>query len=128
MNKKEHEEHLRKAQFKEREAFLLVYSEFDKFLSYIGFRNTHYMESATVVDNDFWPELETLYSVEHYKHDALDISIRFLRERHNHVFYLVVGYMQRSVALSLDEMKTEITRLVHDLKTEKLQQLNAIRA
>ncbi len=125
---------MKKKEIKERQKFLDVYSEFDKWLTGIGFRTGHYWkESATPYDchySHYNEIIDSLYSVEHFILDALNLSIRFLRDRNVHKFIIVAGGTIiggfHSEVISLEEMKTVIIKSITELKNKKLKELETI--
>jgi hypothetical protein len=76
----------------ERQIFLDVYTEFDRWLLLLGFRSPNTKESMGHL-NYHWghydKHIDSLYSVECYFHDTLKLSIHFLRDRHEHKFMFV---------------------------------------
>jgi hypothetical protein len=73
----------------ERQRFLDVYTEFDRWLLSFGFRSANTKESMEHL-NYHWvhydKHIDSLYSVECYLHDTLKLSIHFLRDRYEHKF------------------------------------------
>ena len=115
-----------------RTEFLNVYSEFNKWLFSIGFREGHYWnESSTSSDvhySHYDKFIDSLYSVEHYVHDTLKLSIRFMRDRYEHKFMFVGmglfgGY---SAIYTLEQTKELILNKAKEIKAEKLSELNAV--
>lgn len=116
----------------EREKFLKVYSEFNEWLSSLGFRAGHYWkESAT--SNDFHYShyneyIDALHSVEHYVHDVIKLSIRFLRDRHEHKFMFVGNIGSFSETYTIEQTKELILAEVKKLRDEKLAELKELEA
>lgn len=121
-----------KKEISEREKFLLVYSKFTQWIYGIGFRNGHYWdESATALDiyyRCYEQYIDALYSVEHYLHDVLKISIRFLRDRHTHKIMFVNGIRELSKAYTIEEAKEAILTQSRQVKEAKLAELMSLSA
>lgn len=117
-------------QMLERQRFLDVYTNFDKWLSSLGFRVGHYWkESTTSMDchySHYDKHINSLYGVEHYIQDAVKLSIRFLRDRYEHKFMFVGKIGSHSKVYSVDETKELILIDVRKLRDEQLQQLSPI--
>lgn len=113
----------------ERQKFLDVYSEFTKWLYSLGFRQGHYWkESATPNDchySHYDKHINALYSVEHYVHDVLKLSIRFLRDRHEHKFMFVGDMGSYSEIYKIEQTKELILIEVRKLRDEQLSKLSA---
>jgi hypothetical protein len=117
-------------EFNERKRFLDVYSEFDKWLKSIGFRAGHYWtESATPLDcsySHYKDHIDSLYGVEHNIHDVLKLSIRFLRDRHEHKFMFVWEMGSYSETTNIEQTKELILIEVRKLRDEQLAKLSAL--
>lgn len=114
-----------KSKIQKRQEFLDVYNEFDKWLEKMGFRSGHHWrESTSHLDYNYWSrEIDSLHGVEHYLNDILQLSIRFLRERNNHGFYLTAEMAQRSGLIPIEEFKELILTQCLEIKTNKLREL-----
>lgn len=114
----------------ERQKFLDVYSEFTKWLYSLGFRQGHYWkESATPNDyhySHYNKHIDALYSVEHYVHDVLGLSIRFLRDRYEHKFMFIGDIGLYSETYTIEETKELILNDVRRLRDEQLSKLGAL--
>lgn len=114
----------------ERQRFLDVYTNFDNWLSSLGFRTGHYWtESSTSMDchySHYDKHIDSLYSVEHYIHDTVNLSIRFLRDRYEHKFMFVGKIGDHSKVYSVDEIKEIIVTEVKFLRDKQLKQLSSI--
>jgi len=112
-----------------REIFLEKYSEFNNWLSSIGFKTGSYGKS-TVEDyhySHYNNYIDDLYSVEHYHNDVLDISIRFMRDRNEHKFMLVGGiFGSYSETYNIKEFKKLISENLKTIKKEKIDKLNSL--
>lgn len=116
-----------KKTIKDRQKFLDVYSEFDDWLKTLGFRSGHYWkESASHLDINYWKDIDSLRSVEHYINDALQLSLRFLRYRNEHSFHIISGFMLLGVKMNLEEMKEHILATCKEIKNKKLKELDSI--
>lgn len=127
--KKELEEEI---QILNRLTFLKVYEEFNDWLNLIGFKPGHYWNDCTTAMDCHYSHydkhIDSLFGVECYVHDILDFKIRFLRDRNEHKFIMVLGLMgTHSETVSLEEMKKVIFAQVSNLKEEKLEMLNSIK-
>lgn len=107
----------------ERQRFLDVYDNFNEWLRYLQFKQG---DGGTELDCNYWHEIDTIYGVEHYMNNALNISLRFMRERNKHIFYIICGPFIRSYPLTIDEMKIEVMKDVRSIKDEKLKELSKI--
>jgi hypothetical protein len=115
-------------QIKERQVFLDVYNDFDDWLNGLGFRMGHYWkESGGALDCNYWKDIESLRSVEHYVNDTLQLSIRFIRLREEHSFHIICGYMLLSRKLSMTEMKDHIFSICQEIKKKKLDKLESLK-
>lgn len=121
---------MKKSEISERQKFLDIYTEFNKWLSVLGFRVAHHWnESATAADieySHYRERIDSLHSVEHYIHDGLDFSIRFLRDRFEHKFMFVGNIGEYSDVFSIDQTKEVILNDFRRLRDEKMAQLNKI--
>lgn len=113
-----------------RQKFLDVYTQFNNWLREIGFRQGHYWkESSTISDCHYVhynEHIDSLHSVEHYVHDAVNLSIRFLRDRYEHKIMFVGGMGSYSDVLTLDQAKAQILMDVKRLRDEKLAELKPL--
>lgn len=115
----------------ERKTFLNVYFDFDVWLNTLGFRSgAYYRESSTVLDYH-WSHYEksicSLNSVEHYVHDTLKLSIRFLRDRYEHKFMFVGQMGTTTNVLSITKTKELVLGQVRNLRDEQLAKLGALK-
>jgi len=113
----------------ERQRFLDVYTEFDRWLLSLGFRSANTKESMGHL-NYHWghydKHIDSLYSVECYLHDTLKLSIHFLRDRHEHKF-MFVGEMGSSYeTTNIEQTKGLILIEVRKLRDEQLTKLSAL--
>lgn len=112
----------------ERKQFLDVYSEFDKWLSSIGFRNGCF-EQGSYYDyhwSHYDKHIDSLYSVELYLHVTLKLSIRFMRDRNVHKMMFVGEMGSCSETYNISEMKELILIEVRKLRDEQLSKLSAL--
>lgn len=120
----------REVEILKREKFLNVYSEFTKWIYSLGFRSGHYINESSTINDYHWSHYEkhidALYSVEHYIHDVLQLSIRFLRGRHKHEFMFVGEYGSFSEVVTLEQAKEIILTDVRVLRDEQLSKLNKL--
>jgi hypothetical protein len=114
----------------ERKKFLDIYIEFNTWLSSLGFRQGHFWkESTTAMDchySHYEKYIDSLYSVEHYVHDGVKLSIRFLRDRYEHKFMFVGELGSYSETHTLEEMKEIILIECRTLKAYILEKYNAL--
>ena len=126
--KKTKKELERTVEILERKQFLDVYSEFDKWLSSIGFRNGCF-EQGSYYDyhwSHYDKYIDSLYSVELYLHDTLKLSIRFMRDRNVHKMMFVGEMGSCSETYNISEMKELILIEVRKLRDEQLSKLGAL--
>ncbi len=121
---------MKKKEIEDRLKFLDVYSEFTKWLHSLGFREGHYWrESATADDchySHYDKHIDALFSVEHYVHDVLNLSIRFLRDRNEHKFMFVGNVGSFSETYTIDQTKEIILNDVKRIRDEKLSELSVL--
>lgn len=122
-----------KKELKTRMEFIEKYSEFDKWVLSLGFRNPKGRETMDVSNYhySFYNEyIDDMYSVENYLHDVLKLSITFLRDRNEHKFMVVGGIFGGvSETMSIDEFKNFILgqfRTIRDNKMKELEPLMSI--
>lgn len=114
---------------KDRKEFLIIYSEFDKYLLSLGFRKSTYNETSTFNDYHYSyydNYVSSLYGVECFKHDILQFSIRFLRDRYEHKFLLLFVEEKELTTTTIQESKEIILTIVRQLRDEKLLALNKL--
>jgi hypothetical protein len=113
----------------ERQRFLDVYTEFDRWLLLLGFRSANTKESMRHL-NYHWAHydkhIDSLYSVEYYFHDTLKLSIHFLRDRNEHKFMFVREMGSCSEATNIEQTKKLILIEVRKLRDEQLTKLSAL--
>ena len=107
---------------KKRKKFLKKYAKFDKWLNSKGLSQ---QQSNTVFDYHYSfydKKVDSMHSVECWRNPILKISIRFLRDRNKHLFYII----DQDVLLSLKEFKKTI-KIILNLEIDKqLKQLNEL--
>lgn len=119
-----------KKQLKERLAFIDVYTEFDKWLKGLGFRIKTIDEGMMPEDNwcsAYSTYVTGLYGAESYKHDVLELDLRFARDREEHKFIFIGGFGENSKVYTLDEFRAEILHWVTTVRDEKIDKLTALR-
>lgn len=115
----------------ERDKFLSVYDEFNKWLKSLGFRQGHYWrESSTPMDYNFShydKYIDGLHGVEHYILDCLDFNIRFLRDRYEHRFMIVGVNGNHSKTFNIEKFKEFIKNKVIEMRDKKLSELETLK-
>lgn len=116
------------AETKERIAFLQVYTDFNNWLHNLGFKVGNFTDMSPLnFHYSFYDEnINSLHSVEHYFHETLKISLRFLRDRYKHEFLSIDGHGGMSDLIPLEEFKTLIRNEVIRVRDEMLTELNNI--
>lgn len=113
----------------ERQKFLDVYTEFDRWLLSLGFRDVNTKESMGHL-NYHWghydEHINSLYSVECYLHDTLKLSIYFLRDRYEHKIMFIGEMGSYSKTSTIDETKELILIQVRKLRDEQLSKLSVL--
>lgn len=102
--------------------FIEQYNAFNKWLLSIGFKS---IPSNTQLDYHYSyynKHIDSLSSVEHYRHTILETSIRFLRDRNEPIFYVIA----EDETYSIQEFKEYIFNLLTNIKNEKIEKLNSI--
>lgn len=116
----------------ERKSFLNIYNDFDVWMRSLGFRNATLKESMSPMNYNYWTgganKVDSLYSIENYIQDTLNLSIHFMRDKNKHVFYVVGGMMQISEPIELKQFKADILKQVTELKANILKELSKIPA
>ena len=114
----------------ERQSFLDVYSEFNNWLTkYVGFKDKSMAMregDCMTMNNIIVNEINTLWGVEHYTIEALNLSIYFARERNRHIFYVVEGFFARSAPLTIEEFKADIVKQVTARREKKMEDLSEL--
>ena len=121
---------MKNAQFKKREEFLKVYSEFDAWLIEIGFETATLEERMSPLNyhySGYDKDIDPLYSVENYRHHVLQLDLRFMRDRNKHLVAFIGGFGLCSDAVSLKWAKSLISDKVLTLTNGKLNDLTIIR-
>jgi hypothetical protein len=108
----------------ERQRFLDVYTEFDRWLLSLGFRSANTKESMGHLNYD--KHIDSLFSVECYLHDTLKLSIHFLRDRDEHKFMFVGEMGSCSETTNIEQTKELILIEVRKLRDEQLSKLSAL--
>jgi len=69
-----------------------------------------------------------MYGVEHYRHDILGLSIRFMRDKDEHKFLFLDSQdeLPPYTAISIEDMRTQVLDLVRKTRDEKLAALNTL--
>ena len=116
---------------KERQKFLDVYTEFNDWLSTIGFRRGHYWTESTTSSDYHYSMydkyIDALYGVEHYVHDILKFDIRILRDRNEHKILFVGNAYTFSEVYSLENAKQEILNELRTIRDTKLKELETLK-
>jgi hypothetical protein len=119
----------RNVEILERQRFLDVYTEFDRWLLSLGFRSTNTKESMGHL-NYHWghydEHINSLYSVECYLHDTLKLSIHFLRDRNEHKFMFVGEMGSCSEITNIEQTKELILIELRKLRDEQLTKLSEL--
>lgn len=114
----------------ERQAFLDVYSEFNNWLiKCVGFKDVSMkirFGDCNTLNNVITNEIDTLYGVEHYFIEALNLSLYFARERNKHIFYVVEGFFARSAPFTLEEFKADIVKQITERRNKKMDDLSKL--
>lgn len=108
--------------------FLAVYTTFDKWLGFLGFKHVN---SSSIADYHFSvydKYVDSLYGIEHYAHDILGLSIRFIRDRNEHKFLFLDSQdeLPPYKTISIEDMRTQVLDLVRKTRDEKLAALNTL--
>lgn len=118
----------KKADISKRIEFLSIYNDFTKWLHSLGFRTGHYWKESST-PNDYLYEhyskhIDDLWGVEHYVHDVVKLSIRFLRDRNEHKFMFIDDIGSFSEVYNIKQTKELILKEVRKLRDEKIYKLN----
>ena len=127
--KKTKKELERAVEILERQKFLDIYSEFDRWLLSLGFRSANTQESMGHL-NYHWghydKHITSLYSVENYLHETLKLSIHFLRDRYEHKIMFIGEMGSYSETTTIEQTKELILIEVRKLRDEQLSKLSAL--
>jgi hypothetical protein len=118
-----------KKELKLRIDFLKVYSEFDNWLTSLGFRCANFKESTNYSSyhwSHYNEHIYSLYSVERYLHDILNLSINFMRDRFEHKIMFVGEMGSHSTVNTIEQAKELILIEVRKLRDEQLSKLSAL--
>lgn len=116
-------------EIKERQKFLDIYNDFDKWLRSLGFRVGDYKESSSHLAynySHYEQKINSLYGVEVYINEALNLALYFNRDRYEHKFTFLGVMGMQSDTLSLVEMMDSISKDCRALKEQKLKELELI--
>jgi hypothetical protein len=116
-------------EIKERQKFLDIYNDFDKWLHSLGFRSGNYRESSNHLAYNYShynKKIDSLYGVEVYINEVLNLVLYFNRDRYEHKFMFVGEMGMYSEILSLVEMMDCISKDCRKLKEEILKELELI--
>lgn len=116
-------------EIKERQKFLDIYNDFDKWLRSLGFRSGNYKESSNHLAYNYShynKKIDSLYGVEVYINEVLNLALYFNRDRYEHKFMFVGEMGMHSDTLSLVEMMDSISKDCRALKEQKLKELELI--
>ena len=106
--------------------FIDVYSQFDRWLVSIGFKSKKTSSYGDYHYSEYDKYIDSMYGIEHYYHNILNISIRFIRDKNEHRFMLVSANCLHSKVMTLTDFKDDILLEVKNLKEEQLNKLNSI--
>jgi len=112
----------------ERQKFIDVYTEFDKWLISIGFKNKRTSNMEDYHYSTYNELITPMYSVEHYSNEFLMMSIRFLRDSYEHKFIIASGnpFGQHSTTMTIDEMKELILTQSIETRDQKIKELESL--
>ena len=112
---------------KETEVFWKVYTDFDKWLQKLGFKEITKCKTSLDYNYSFYNKhINSLCGVEHYSNELLNFSIRLLRDKNEHKFMLVGELGTMSDIFTIDEFKKILTQEVVRLKDAKILELSKI--
>lgn len=104
--------------------FIKKYSEFDKWLLSLQFKTQNTSTYADYHYLHYDNHINSMYGIEHYYNEILNLSIRFIRDSKTHKFMIVGGLGNYSDIILLNEFKNQI---LTEVKTLKLEQLNKLK-
>lgn len=115
-------------EMKERMRFIEVYSEFNKWLSCIGFKQKNSSTVADYLYGHYEDKIKSMHAVEYYVCEPLQFGIRFVRDQYEHKFMFVGegAYGSNSKIYSLEEFKKIILKEAKRLKNEKIKELKSL--
>lgn len=116
-------------EIKERQKFIDIYNDFDKWLRSLGFRSGNYRESSSYSAfnySHYEEKIKSLYGVEVYINEVLNLALYFTRDRYEHKFMFVGEMGMHSDTLSLVEMMDSVSKDCRALKDKKLKELELI--
>ena len=116
-------------EFLKRKEFINYYVEFNEWLDTMVWRPATYKERGTPSDfhyHTYDNYIDSLWGIEAYYHDTLNLSIRFMRDRYEHKYMIVGEFGGYSEVKTQDEMKTILGDLVRKHVTELRTKLDKI--
>jgi len=122
---------MKKKEIKQRLEFINEYSKVDKFLIDLGFRSGHYWNDSSTPSDIYYDQyrkyIDGLYGIEHYIHDILKLSIRFIRDRNEHRIMFINGYISLSDSYDIEGFKKLVLDEVISIRDRKINELNLIK-
>lgn len=119
----------REAEIQERQEFIDVYTEFNKWLRHLGFRSANYKESMSPLSyswSHYNEHIDSLFGVEYYICEPINYRIYFLRDRYEHKLMFVGEIGSCSEVITLEQAKEVILKDVRMYRDEKLSELQKI--
>ena len=111
-------------EIKERQKFIDIYNDIDKGLRSLGFRSGN--NNLAYNYSHYNKKIDSLYGVEVYINEVLNLALYFNRDRYEHKFMFVGEMGMHSDTLSLVEMMDSISKDCRALKEKKLKELELI--
>lgn len=116
-------------EFETKQKFIEVYSEFNKWLASLGFRRANTKETMSYLTYHYThydKHINSLWGVENYIQDTLNMSIHFLRDRDEHKIMFVGELGSYSETFTIDEVKELILIQFKQIRDEQLSKLTAL--
>lgn len=121
---------MNKKRISKRDKFLKVYQEFNQWLIDLGYRNGHFWKEASTFQDihysHYGKHIDSLHGVECYIHDILGMSLRLLRDRHEHLIMFTGKMGRHTDVYTLGEAKELILNRLKEEKQSQLNKLNSL--
>lgn len=104
------------------------YNQFDDWLKTVGFKYGNNWKENNKVSTVIKTKINSLYGVEHYVHEVLNTSIKFIRDKNEHkVVFINKTDENISPVMNLDDAKKCILNNLIIKRNKKLKQLQNLK-
>lgn len=115
-------------EYEERLAFLNTYDEFDQWLRRVGYKRAQSSTTSDFQWSHYDKLVDSMYSVEYYRHPVLKMDMRFLRDKNEHKLVFVGGGMfgEHSKVVTLEDAKASILAAIVSTRDKAMQELQSL--